>query len=139
MSIKQLILTLLFIVFIIYTIVVFTHGTAFSKGKTYLTHEAQKGKIIFQEKNCMACHQIYGLGGYMGPDLTNIISKRNNNTSIAKAFLKNGTEKMPDFELTEVEIEALIAYLKYLDQAGNYPQKNYELSPLGTVKEIDKK
>ncbi|MBK8357424.1 MAG: hypothetical protein IPL13_19205 [Saprospiraceae bacterium] len=39
------------------------------------------GKLIWQDYNCNACHQIYGLGGYLGPDLTNVYSKEVKNTS----------------------------------------------------------
>ncbi len=35
---------------------------------------AAAGKLLYQKYNCQACHQIYGLGGYMGPDLTNVYS-----------------------------------------------------------------
>lgn len=72
----------------------------------------------------------------MGPELTNIISYRDNDESIARAFLKGGTAKMPNFQLNDEEIDALISYLKYIDKAGNYSPKAYEITPYGTVNEI---
>ncbi len=135
MSSIRFILAILSCIFLIYSSLVFTDGTDYSLGIELYNAESKEGKKLFQEKNCISCHQVYGLGGYMGPDLTNIISQRNNNESIARAFLKNGTQKMPDFKLTDREIDALIAYLKYLDKTGKYPLNNYEITTLGTVEE----
>ncbi|MCB0803914.1 MAG: cytochrome c [Bacteroidetes bacterium] len=133
---KQLIFFFLFVLFIIYSFSVYFSGTTYDKGISHFTTEAKLGKKLFQEKNCISCHQIYGLGGYMGPELTNIISYRDNDESIARAFLKGGTAKMPNFQLNDEEIDALISYLKYIDKAGNYPPKAYEITPYGTVNEI---
>ena len=36
---------------------------------------AGSGKLVWQKHNCQSCHQLYGLGGYLGPDLTNVISQ----------------------------------------------------------------
>jgi nitric oxide reductase subunit C len=96
-----------------------------------ISEEAQKGKLLFQEYNCISCHQIYGLGGYMGPDLTNVYS--NSGEDIIKHFLKNGSRKMPDFFLNEEQITALTAYLEFIDKSGVYPVTDFEITPYGTV------
>jgi len=38
--------------------------------------EASSGQMLFQKNDCAACHQINGLGGTAGPDLTHVGSKR---------------------------------------------------------------
>ena len=119
-----------------YSAVVYTSGTEYARGDSFFTEEAKRGKQLFQKYNCISCHQIYGLGGYMGPDLTNALSNRGDDDAVARAFLKSGTGKMPNFNLDESEIDGLLAYLKYIDKAGTYPIEHYELSPLGTVEVI---
>lgn len=72
--------------------------------------------MLYQKHNCTACHQIYGLGGYLGPDLTKVISSRAKNELVMSAMLRSGSQRMPNFNLNEIEIIEIIAYLKYIDQ-----------------------
>jgi nitric oxide reductase subunit C len=76
---------------------------------------ALKGKAIWQEKNCQSCHQLYGLGGYMGPDLTNVAAKGH---AYLNAFMKKGTTRMPDFHLSDSEISELTAFLQWVNSSG---------------------
>lgn len=85
--------------------------------------EAATGKLYWQKYNCNACHQIYGLGGYLGPDLTNVYSKRG--PDYIKAFLKNGTSIMPAFHLTEKETKDLVSFLKDIDASGSSDPKTF--------------
>ena len=62
--------------------------------------------------------QIYGLGGYLGPELTTVISQKNKGESYARSFIKSGTQKMPDFHLNDLEVNALVEYLKYVDETA---------------------
>jgi|APMI01.1.fsa_nt_gi nitric oxide reductase subunit C len=80
--------------------------------------KAKKGFTIWQEKNCQACHQLYGLGGYMGPDLTNIISNPGKGEAYAATFIKNGTLKMPNLQLSDEEVSDLVSFLKWVDKSG---------------------
>ncbi len=73
----------------------------------------------------MACHQIYGLGGYLGPDLTNVLERRP--AAYVRAVLSNGIREMPDFQLSEQEIEQLVAFLKYFDTPGTFPARGRPL------------
>ncbi len=75
-----------------------------------------KGASIWREKNCQSCHQLYGLGGYMGPDLTNIMSSKAENN--ARTFIKYGTGKMPNLHLNNEEVDNLVAYLSWIDKTG---------------------
>lgn len=90
---------------------------------------------MFQDYNCIACHQFYGLGGYMGPDLTNVISNRGE--AVARAFIAAGTATMPNLGLAPEEVEAVVAYLKFVDKTGTYPPENYEVRWYGAVDQED--
>lgn len=92
---------------------------------------ASKGKQLWQAKNCNSCHQLYGLGGYLGPDLTHIYSRRNE--AQIKAFLKVGSNVMPDFKLTDEEMEHIIAFLKQVDKSGNGNPAKMKINNDGSI------
>lgn len=91
----------------------------------------EEGKILWQQKNCISCHQLYGLGGHLGPDLTNISSQRS--PEHIEAFLISGTNVMPNFHLSEHEIEALKAFLKSVDESGKGDPRTFKLNLDGTI------
>lgn len=93
---------------------------------------ALQGKKIWQEKNCQSCHQFYGLGGYLGPDLTN--THRRRTPEQTRAFLKHGTEIMPDFSLTEDEIQAVQAFLQTMDASGTADPNRFNPTWYGNIK-----
>ncbi|MEI7736453.1 MAG: cytochrome c [Ferruginibacter sp.] len=93
-----------------------------------------KGLAIWQSKNCQACHQLYGLGGYMGPDLTNIISDSIKGPAYASTFIKAGTAKMPKFNLSVNEVNDLVAFLTWVDQSGHSAVTEDKVTPLGNYK-----
>lgn len=87
------------------------------------------GKKIWQENNCIACHQIYQLGGYLGPDLTNTFSLKG--PEYIKVFVKNGTDVMPKFDLNDTDLEALVAYLKQIDATGSADPRTFKITTNG--------
>ena len=93
--------------------------------------DVDRGKTIWQQHNCTACHQVYGLGGYLGPDLTNEYSRRG--PDIIKAMIKTGTKTMPAFNLTETETSDLPAYLKHIDQTGIADPRSFKINLDGTI------
>jgi nitric oxide reductase subunit C len=109
----------LFAGYVLYSSVVYTKGT---ENKLRLsTGELTKidnGKKIFQQYNCIACHQLYGLGGYLGPELTTSYSDRNRGEQYMKIFLKAGGRRMPDFHFRDEEINDIISYLRYIDSTA---------------------
>lgn len=114
---KTTVFFILFICYACFSAWVYTRGTEQQPGIT-MSEQADAGKLLWQEKNCIACHQVYGLGGYLGPDLTNIIADPSRGSSYAAAFIKSGGKTMPDYQFTDKETEALIAYLKYVDASS---------------------
>ena len=94
---------------------------------------ADRGKLLWQHYNCTACHQVYGLGGYLGPDLTNVYSKRGE--GYIRSFLQNGTVVMPRFNLNDNDITAITAYLKDLDASGKADPKTFIINRDGTIEQ----
>ncbi len=92
-----------------------------------------RGKKIWQEKNCIACHQIYGLGGFLGADLTNSYSQKG--PDYIQAFLKSGTTTMPNFYFSEEEITDLTAYLKSIDGSGIGMPSKLKINNDGTIQQ----
>ena len=122
------------VAFVFYSGYVYTRGTDAAQTGP-MSDQARYGQAVFQQYNCIACHQFYGLGGYMGPDLTNVISNRGE--AYARAFITAGSASMPNFRLSDDEIGGLLAYLSFVDQTGTYPVENYEISWFGTVAQED--
>lgn len=122
----------LFVSFFFYSANIYTVGTALETAPP-ASEAALRGGTLFRKNNCWTCHQIYGLGGYMGPDLTNIVNNPDLGPEYARLFIEEGTERMPKFELTETEVDDIIAYLAYAGAAGNYNPKKGKVTWYGTV------
>ena len=131
---NRVVFMLLCAAFIPYSLYVYTSGTGASEVNA-VTAEVRHGQDLFQEHNCVACHQFYGLGGYMGPDLTNVISTKG--AAYARAFMMAGTQRMPNFNLDDTELDALVAYLEFVDESGQFPLVNYRVDWYGTVVQND--
>lgn len=91
------------------------------------------GKLAWQKYNCNACHQIYGLGGYLGPDLTNTYSAKGE--AYIGAFLKSGTVIMPNYGLSDTEIRDLTGFLKTVDASGKADPKTYTIYLDGRIEQ----
>lgn len=114
--IKIVAFIVLFVTYLLYSVIVYTKGT--EKNIAVAAAEQVKiknGSLLFQKHNCTACHQLYGLGGYLGPELTTAYSDPARGELFMKAFLKAGGPRMPNFHFKEEEIDALISFLKYVD------------------------
>lgn len=120
--------------FVFYSAQVYTAGTETPHIEP-MTDLERHGAEVFQKYNCISCHQFYGLGGYMGPDLTNVVSNRGE--MVARAFIMSGTVSMPNLELSEDELDAVVAFLAFVDQTGTYPPENYEVTWYGGVTQED--
>ena len=99
-----------------------------------LSNSAAHGQKLWQENNCFSCHQLYGLGGYLGPDLTNVYSAPGKGPNYVKSMLNSGIKSMPKFHFSETEKNAIADYLKEIDQSGDYPNYNAGFDYTGWVK-----
>ncbi len=96
-----------------------------------VTADQYRGKLLWQKYNCAACHQVYGLGGYLGPDLTNAYSLKG--PAFIRGLLKNGNNIMPNFKMDEGEIQALTDYLQNMDQSGKADPRRFSIERNGTI------
>jgi nitric oxide reductase subunit C len=110
-----------------------------TKGETQLSEKALQGQQIWQQNNCFSCHQLYGLGGYLGPDLTNVFSSENKGPEYIKAFLNSGVKSMPKFHFSETEKEAIVTFLQEVDRSGYYPNHDATIKADGWVDIVYKK
>lgn len=69
----------------------------------------------------------------MGPELTNIMSDPAKGEAYVGAFIKSGTQKMPNFHLNENEVSCLIEYLREVDKSGLSPNYKHTISNSGYV------
>lgn len=100
-------------------------------GKVRLSEEALRGEQLWLRNNCNACHQLYGLGGYLGPDLTNVVATKS--PEIIKVFLVSGVKSMPVFSFSEPEKDQLVQFLKEVNETGYYPNINAKIEKTGWV------
>ncbi|TDR25619.1 c-type cytochrome [Flavobacterium cheniae] len=112
----------------IYTIPLFS-PSQYSEKELHLVAE---GRLVWQKYNCHTCHQLYGLGGYLGPDLTNVYSRSGNNEHYIRGIVKSGVKQMPAFEISEDEMKVLLLFLKNVDQSGTSNPQDYQPEILGT-------
>ena len=98
-----------------------------------MSNSALAGQKLWQENNCTSCHQLYGLGGYLGPDLTNVISTPGKGIPYVKAFLNSGVKSMPEFDFSELEKEQISMFLAHVDSTGYYPNYDAQFNKDGWV------
>ena len=114
---KIYLLAVLFLLYLAYSLLVYSKGTETEAAPA--SPLAAAGKDLFQKHNCGSCHQVYGLGGYLGTDLTTAYSDPKRGPAYMKALLQAGGGRMPDFRLKEEEINALMAYFQYIDTTAS--------------------
>jgi nitric oxide reductase subunit C len=126
---KLFIITVLVVAFVGYSLFLYSALPA----KNQYNEVADSGKLTWQKYNCNACHQVYGLGGYLGPDITNVYSAKG--AAYIRAFLKTGTNIMPDFHLSEKEINDLTSFMQAIDASGRSDPKTFILHDNGTIEQ----
>lgn len=118
-------------VFFILLFLVLSFDTVRSSPKRDNSHNitpvVAKGKQVWEENNCIGCHTLLGEGSYYAPELGNAY-QRLGGTDHIKAFIQTrpaegieGRRSMPQFNLSEEELEAVAQFLKYssgIDTAG---------------------
>ena len=128
---NKIVIGLLLSTFVIYNIVLYKKGAFINE--EVLTEEALKGQQIWQDRNCTACHQFYGLGGYLGPDLTNVYSDSLKNEEYIRSRIIAGTGAMPKYSFSETELNELLAFFKAVDKTGYFPNKKAIKTKTGWV------
>jgi len=92
-----------------------------------LTEQVAHGKKLWEVNNCIGCHTLLGEGAYFAPELGNVYVRRG--PEFIKAWIKSqptgapGRRQMPQFNFSEEELDALVAFLKYSSEinTNNWP------------------
>jgi nitric oxide reductase subunit C len=106
---KKVILTCLVAAFGVQTALVYT-----DERQDPLSDIELRGRALWHENACQVCHQIYGQGGFLGPDLTNVASRLDD--SRLGSLLTVGSGQMPAYRFGPEEVDDLSAYLGALDR-----------------------
>ena len=96
-----------------------------------ITEEVEWGKKVWEKHACIDCHTLLGEGAYYAPELANVIDRRGEafvRTVLQTAAVQGwgATRKMPQFDLSEKDIEGLVEFFKWMgeiDTAGWPPNK----------------
>jgi nitric oxide reductase subunit C len=95
-----------------------------------ITEQVALGKRVWEENNCIGCHTLLGEGAYFAPELGNVYQRYGNSTEAIIGFIKSrpaegipGRRSMPQFNLSDEELEAVAAFLKYTSEidTANWP------------------
>ncbi|MBL7805988.1 MAG: cytochrome c [Saprospiraceae bacterium] len=96
---------------------------------------AAEGRLVWQRYNCQSCHQLYGLGGYLGPDLTNVYSAPGKGEAWIRAVTASGNTLMPKYNFTEQEMEDLLVFLRATDHSGKADPRSFDILPNGMTRQ----
>ncbi len=94
-----------------------------------ISEEVKKGKILWEQNNCMGCHTILGEGAYYAPELTRVVERRGEEW--IRIFMKDpeamfpNERKMPKYNFSDEEISYLIAFFKWVGKidTNGFPPK----------------
>ena len=95
-----------------------------------ITEQVALGKRVWEQNNCIGCHTLLGEGAYFAPELGNVYKRYGNSTEAIIGFIKSrpaegvpGRRSMPQFNLSDEELEAVAAFLKYTSEidTANWP------------------
>ena len=95
-----------------------------------ITPEVALGKKVWEENNCIGCHTLLGEGAYYAPELGNVYQRFGKSKEAIKGFIQSrpvegipGRRSMPQFNLSEEELDALAEFLKYSSEidTNNWP------------------
>ena len=85
-----------------------------------MTASVVRGKMIWEDKNCMGCHTILGEGAYYAPELTRVVDRRGEEW--IRLFLRDpqamypGKRKMVQYDFSEDQITDVITFLGWIGQ-----------------------
>ena len=79
-----------------------------------MTDPQLRGLAVFNAQGCIACHQIHGVGGHTGPDLSRA-GFRWEEADIRRQIVTPKDEKMPAYPgLSQEELDDLVTYMASL-------------------------
>lgn len=119
--------------FLLYSFSIYLHKPGIRTPEHFDETKAGRGQMVWQKYNCQACHQLFGLGGYLGPDLTNVLSHPQKGEVVVRSIISSGTKQMPAFSLSEEEMSDLLEFLRLSDACGISDPRTYTMHANGTL------
>lgn len=113
---REAVLGILVVVYLAVSVVVYTDFPR-SEDHPPLTDLERRGLALWRTNNCQACHQIYGFGGFLGPDLTNRVTDATPDAEF-RSTLEDGVRSMPAFRMSRPDQQAVLAFLRAVDRTG---------------------
>lgn len=114
-----------------------SHGyiTSTSTDEKTLTASVAAGKHVWEKHSCINCHSLIGEGAYFAPELGNVWQRYGGPEDPAtareaiKGWMKaqptgvEGRRQMPQFNLTEQELDSLIDFFEWASRINtqNWP------------------
>ena len=90
-----------------------------------MTEAVVRGKMVWEQNNCIGCHTLLGEGAYFAPELANVYQRRGGDASggaFIKAWMKaqpTGAphrRQMPQFNLDDKQLDDLVEFLKWTNE-----------------------
>jgi nitric oxide reductase subunit C len=111
------------------------HMVNTSTDEKTLTDAVARGKHVWEKHSCINCHTLLGEGAYFAPEVGNVWDRwgGRQDPGTAKEILKSwmqaqpsgapGRRQMPQFNLTEQELNDLADFLQWTDsiKTQNWP------------------
>ncbi|PWC89437.1 cytochrome C [Azospirillum sp. TSH100] len=108
-----------------------------STDKKTLTEAVARGKHVWEKNSCINCHTLLGEGAYFAPELGNVWLRYGGDKDPEGAVMAlkswmaaqpsgiEGRRQMPQFHLTDSEVEDLAAFLEWTSRINtqNWPPK----------------
>ena len=109
---KKLLMVFLVASFLVQTTLVYTDPPR----PEPMTGAALEGAKLWHEHNCQSCHQLYGFGGFLGPDLTNFTARTTEQR--LREVMTGQSAQMPAFDLGEDGLNQMWEFLAYMNETG---------------------
>ncbi|MCP3868206.1 MAG: cytochrome c [Gammaproteobacteria bacterium] len=85
-----------------------------------ITPEVARGKLLWEQNDCVGCHTLLGEGAYFAPELGNVYQRFGNSKEAIIGFIKSrpkngipGRRSMPQFNFSDEELSAIAEFLIY--------------------------
>ena len=82
-----------------------------------MTEAVVRGKLVWEQNNCIGCHTLLGEGAYFAPELGNVYERRG--PDFIKGWIKAmptntpGRRQMPNFDFSDAQLDDLVEFLRW--------------------------
>jgi len=92
-----------------------------------ITPAVERGKRLWETRNCIGCHTLLGEGAYFAPELGNVYKRRG--PDFIKAWIASqpthipGRRQMPQFNFNEAQLDDMVEFLRWTNnvKTENWP------------------